>query len=105
MTSRADNQIGNLCSDFHCSIVLNTFSKIHNFFISYRILLKLFLIGLSCFSAFIECELFLEWTCTRRVSDSPTPTLCVLTNTFCQETALLSDIFGKLLYLSGLDIA
>ena len=27
MTSQTDNQIGNLCSDFHCSIVLHTFYK------------------------------------------------------------------------------
>ena len=63
MTSQTDNHLGNLCCDSHCSIVLHTFSKIHNFLISYPILLKLFLIGLSDFSAFIESKLFFEWTC------------------------------------------
>ena len=48
------------------SIVLHTFSKIHNFLISYPILLKHFLIGLSDCSAFIESELFFEWTCPLR---------------------------------------
>ena len=42
MASQTDNQIGNLCSDFHCSIVVHTLLKIHNFLISYPILLKLF---------------------------------------------------------------
>ena len=63
MTSQTDNHLGNLCCDSHCSIVLHTFSKIHNFLISYPILLKLFFIGLSDFSAFNESELFFEWTC------------------------------------------
>ena len=36
--------------------------KIHNFLISYPILLKLFFIGLSDFSGSIESKLFLEWT-------------------------------------------
>ena len=36
--------------------------KIHNFLISYPILLKLFLIGNSDLSASIERKLFLEWT-------------------------------------------
>ena len=36
--------------------------KIHNFLISYPILLKPFLIGLSDFSGSIESKLFLEWT-------------------------------------------
>ena len=36
--------------------------KIHNFVISYPILLKLFLIGLCDFSGSIESKLFLEWT-------------------------------------------
>ena len=44
------------------SIVLHTFSKIHNFLIGYLILLKLVLIGLSDLSASIESNLFLEWT-------------------------------------------
>ena len=57
-----DNQIGNLCSDFNCSTVLHTFSKLHNFLISYPILLNFFWIGLSDFSASIESKLFLEWT-------------------------------------------
>ena len=63
MTSQTDNHLGKLCCDSHCSIVLHTFSKIHNFLISYPILLKLFLIGLTDFSAFIESKLFYEWTC------------------------------------------
>ena len=65
MTSQTDNHLGNLCCYFHCSIVLHngTFSKIHNFLISYPILLKLFLIGLSDCSAFIKSKLFFEWTC------------------------------------------
>ena len=63
MTSQTDNHLGNLCCDSHCSIVLHTFSKIHNFLISYPILLKLLLIDLSDFSAFIESKLFFEWTC------------------------------------------
>ena len=36
--------------------------KIHNFLISYPILLKLFFIGLSDFSGSIESKLFMEWT-------------------------------------------
>ena len=36
--------------------------KIHNFLISYPILLKLVLIGLYDFSGSIESKLFLEWT-------------------------------------------
>ena len=36
--------------------------QIHNFLISYPILLKLFLIGLSDLSGSIENKLFLEWT-------------------------------------------
>ena len=56
MTSQTDNYIGNLCSDFNCSKVLHTFSKINNFLISYPILLKLVLIGLSDFSASIESK-------------------------------------------------
>ena len=36
--------------------------NIHNFLISYPILLKLCLIGLSDFSGSIESKLFLEWT-------------------------------------------
>ena len=28
MTSQTDNQIGNLCSDFHCSILFHTLKKI-----------------------------------------------------------------------------
>ena len=67
MTSQTDNNLGNLCRDYHCSIVLHTFSKIHYFLISYPILLKLFLIGLSDFSAFIESKLFFEWTCPLNV--------------------------------------
>ena len=63
MTSQTDNHLRNLCRESHCSIVLHTFSKIHNFLISYPILLKLFLISLSDFSAFIESKLFFEWTC------------------------------------------
>ena len=59
MTSQTDNQIGNLCSYFYCSIVLHTFSKNRNFLIS--------LIGLSDFSASIEFKLFLEWTCPLKV--------------------------------------
>ena len=62
MASQTDNQIGNLCNDFHCSIVLHTFPTIHIFLISYPILLKLSVIGLSDFSASIENKLFLEWT-------------------------------------------
>ena len=42
MKSQTDSHFGNLCCESHCSIVLNTFSKIHNFLISYPILLKLF---------------------------------------------------------------
>ena len=44
MTSQTDNQISKLCSDFNCSIVLHTFSKLHNFLNtgSYPILIKLF---------------------------------------------------------------
>ena len=63
MTSQTDNHLGYVCCESHCSIVLHTFSKIHNFLISYPILLKLFLIGLSDFSAFIESNLFFKWTC------------------------------------------
>ena len=63
MTSQTDNHLGNLCCESHCFIVLHTFSKIYNFLISYSILLKLFLIVLSDFSAFIESKLFFEWTC------------------------------------------
>ena len=37
-------------------------SLIHNFLISYPILLKLCLMGLSDFSGSIESKLFLEWT-------------------------------------------
>ena len=37
--------------------------KTHNFPISYPTLLKLYLIGLSDFSASIESKLFLDWTC------------------------------------------
>ena len=70
MTSQTDNQIGNLCSDFHCSKVLPTL-KIHNFLISYSILLKLVLIGLSDFSASIESKLFLEWTCPLTLNAAP----------------------------------
>ena len=44
------------------AIVLHAFSKIRNFLISYPILLNLFLIGLSDFSASIDSKLFLEWT-------------------------------------------
>ena len=40
MTSQTDNQLGNLSSDFHCSIVFHTVTKIHNFFISDPIFLK-----------------------------------------------------------------
>ena len=69
MTSQTDNHLENLCCDSHCSIVLHTFSKIHNFFISYPILLKLFFIGVSDFSFFfIESKLFFEWTCPLNVS-------------------------------------
>ena len=32
MTSQTDNLIGNLCSGFHCSIVLHTFSKFTTFY-------------------------------------------------------------------------
>ena len=67
MMSQTDIHLGNLCCDSHCSIVLHTFSKIHNFLISYLILLNLFLIGLYGFSAFIESKLFLEWTCPLRL--------------------------------------
>ena len=70
MTSQTDNHLGNLCCDSHCFIVLHTFSKIHNFLISYPILLKLFLIGLSDFSAFIESNFFFEWTCPLRKKDT-----------------------------------
>ena len=42
MTSQTDNHLGNLCCDSHCSIVLHTFSKIHNFLISYPIVLNFF---------------------------------------------------------------
>ena len=70
MTSQTDNHLGKLCCDSHCSIVLHAFSKIHNFLISYPILLKLFLIGLSDFSAFIESKLFLEWTCPLSLANS-----------------------------------
>ena len=58
MTSETNNQIGIFCSDFHCSIVLHTFSKIHNFLISYPILLRLVLIGLSEFYASTESKSF-----------------------------------------------
>ena len=68
MTSQTDNHLGNLCCESHCFIVLHTFSKIHNFLISYSILLKLFLIGLFDFSAFIESKLFFEWTCPLSLS-------------------------------------
>ena len=71
MTSQTDNHLGNLCCESHCSIVLHTFSKIHNFLISYPILLKLFLIGLSDFSAFIESKLFFEWTCPLKALHLP----------------------------------
>ena len=50
MTSQTDNQIGNLCSDFHCSILFHTLKKNHNFLISCPNLLKLFSIVLSDFS-------------------------------------------------------
>ena len=63
MTSQTDNHLGNLWCDSHCSIVLHTFSKLHNFLISSPILLKLFLIGLSDFFDFIESKLFFESTC------------------------------------------
>ena len=42
--------------------------KIHNFLISYPILLKLCFIGLSDFSGSIESKLFLEWTWALTVS-------------------------------------
>ena len=42
MTSQTDNHLGNLCCDSHCSIVLHTFSKIHNFLISYPICSNVF---------------------------------------------------------------
>ena len=62
ITSQTDNQIGNLCSDFHCCIICHTFSKMHNFLISYPILLKFVLLCFSCISASIKSTLFLEWT-------------------------------------------
>ena len=52
MTSQTDNHLGNLCCDSHCSVVLHTFSTNHNFLISFPILPKLFLIGLSDFFCF-----------------------------------------------------
>ena len=52
MTSQTDNQIGQLFRDFHCSIVLHTFSKIHNFLISYPIMFKLFLVVFFRFFCF-----------------------------------------------------
>ena len=84
-TSQTDNQIGNLFSDFHCSIVLHTFSKVHNFLISYPILFKLVLIGLSDFFAYIESKLSLEWTCTLK-SKSASKIICFQR---CQKKKLL----------------
>ena len=51
-------QIGNLSSDFNFSIVLHTFPKIHNFLISYPILLKLFMIGVSDFLLLLKVSYF-----------------------------------------------
>ena len=62
MTPQTHEWISNLSCAFYCSIVLQTFSKIHNFLIRYPILLKLVLIGLSDVSASIESKLFWEWT-------------------------------------------
>ena len=49
--------------------------KIHNFLISYPILLKLVLIGLSDFSCSIESKLFLEWTWALSATIDTTPYL------------------------------
>ena len=55
---RLAERVANLSYDF-CSFYWSL--KIHNFL--HSILLKLFLTGLSDFSASIESKLFLEWTC------------------------------------------
>ena len=55
-----------------CVVILKKFMslKIHNFLISHPILLKLFLIGLSDFSGYIESKLFLKWTWALRSVNS-----------------------------------
>ena len=44
MTSQPDNQIGNLCSDYHSSILLHTFSK----FITFLLFIRF-------------CSIFFDW--------------------------------------------
>ena len=56
--SQTDNQIGNLCSDFHCSRVFHTFSKLPYRYISFPILLKFVLLCFSCFLYLLKAVLF-----------------------------------------------
>ena len=101
MTSQTDNHLGNLCCDSHCSIVLHTFSKIHNFLISYPILLKLFLIVLSDLYALIESKLFFEWTCPLSSPFSLAGQFCALL-TIAQKKLLPSTYVCRQRKLIGL---
>ena len=72
--------------------------KIHNFLISYPILLKLFFIGLSDFSGSIESKLFLEWTWALMIMMFLCYTVCLLPLHDDQCVVVLSLVLTMAIY-------